>query len=501
MFRFKTLFRRLLATYMAIVLFIILVFTLLSTQILRWNTVNAGVDAMLDTAETIAQYYEQMSSEAEGTGFVDVLQTRGEQLGLQIKVIGRYGEEWYTVSGDTTLAKFSREFEAMESEFLEYTAQGQTSYRVIYDDGLYATPVVCVAAPLTAEDEVVGSMFIQGRLTELDPLWSLLYSQLLISGGISIIVAFFLIYMTARRIEKPILAINDAAREIADGYFGKQLEIDEVNEIGQLAATFNTMSDALDKYEKTRSGFVANVSHELKSPMTSIQGFVQGILDGTIPREDENQYLEIVLAETKRLNVLIRDLLELSKMESGQFPLNIITFDVAELLRRILINFIGKIEDKKLEVNINVPESKIQVDADEDRIAQVLTNLIDNAVKFCPEGGELKIWLNVTSGVVNVSIGNTGSFIPEEDIPYVFDRFFKVDRSHNRNAPGTGIGLSIVKNIMAMHAQDVWVNSNRVKGTTFTFTLKQTGVKQETPHVRLRDSRRRKREITRSNVR
>lgn len=204
------------------------------------------------------------------------------------------------------------------------------------------------------------------------------------------------------------------------------------------------MAEEIEKYETTRESFVGNVSHELKSPLTSIQGFVQGILDGTIEEQDKNQYLEIVLSETKRMNALIGDLLDLAKFESGQFPMNFTRWDINEVIRQCFINFITKIEDKSLDVTINIPDGKQMVYADKDRIMQVLTNLIDNAVKFCDNKGELKIWTHKDgNGVVQISISNTGKIIPEEDIPYVFDRFFKVDKSHNRKAPARALGFPL----------------------------------------------------------
>ena len=239
-----------------------------------------------------------------------------------------------------------------------------------------------------------------------------------------------------------------------------------------MADTYNNMADELEKYEGTRQSFVANVSHELRSPLTSIQGFVQGMLDGTIENKDMPQYLEIVLSETKRMSLLIQDLLDLAKIESGQFPLEITKFDICEEIRRTLISFLTKIEDKNIDVTADIPGDAKIVLADKRRIAQILTNLLDNAVKFCEKNGSLKIWTYDADGRIHINISNSGAYIPEEDLPYVFDRFFKVDKSHTKKAPGTGIGLSIVKNIVLQHGEKIWVNSRKGTGTVFTFTLR-----------------------------
>ena len=171
------------------------------------------------------------------------------------------------------------------------------------------------------------------------------------------------------------------------------------------------------------------------------------------------------------MNALIVDLLDLVRIESDQFPMDMAVWDINELIRRCIINFIGKIEDKRIDLSVNIPEEKTEVRADMDRITQVITNLLDNAVKFWEEGGTIKIWTYLSDGKVNINISNTGQIIPPEDLKYIFDRFFKVDKSHNRKIPGTGIGLSIVKEIINRHDEKIWVNSQAGMGTVFTFTL------------------------------
>lgn len=233
------------------------------------------------------------------------------------------------------------------------------------------------------------------------------------------------------------------------------------------------MSAELEKYENTRQSFVANVSHELKSPMTSIQGFVQGMLDGTIEGNDQKQYLEIVLSETKRLNNLIADLLDLAKIDSAQFPMHMTVWDLSEMLRRSLINFMGKIEAKHLELAVNIPEEQLMVRADSDRIAQVLTNLLDNAVKFCDERGTLKIWVYCAENKVHVNIANTGECIPAADLPVCVRQVLQGRQIAQQKIPRNRLGLSIVKKILLQHGQDIWVNSKPGMGTVFTFTLEQ----------------------------
>jgi signal transduction histidine kinase len=202
-----------------------------------------------------------------------------------------------------------------------------------------------------------------------------------------------------------------------------------------------------------------------------VQGFIQGILDGAIEEQDRDKYLEIVLGETKRMSTLINDFLNLAKIESGKFPMEFSEFDINELLRRCILMFEQQIETKKLEVDIRISEDKTMVWADENRISQVITNLVDNAVKFSFEGGSLGIWTETVDNKVLVNIADTGEGIPEEDQTSVFERFYKVDKSHSRSKAGAGIGLSIVKRIIAQHGEKIWLKSAPGEGTTFTFSL------------------------------
>ena len=305
------------------------------------------------------------------------------------------------------------------------------------------------------------------------------FKNFLFSMGIAIVIAALLIYIFSLRITRPLKQIRNAAAKISNGEFGRRLDIKSQDEIGELAKTFNQMAAALQNLEEMRRGFIANVSHELRSPLASVQGFIQGMLDGAIEDADRDKYLQIVLGETKRMSSLINDLLSLAKIESGKFPIEYSEFDINELLRRCLLTFEQRIEEKNIGVVVGLSEEKLNVWADEDRISQVITNLIDNAVKFTGEGGELKVWTFTTENKVHVNISDTGVGIPQEDQPYVFERFFKVDKAHSPGTSGTGIGLSIVKRIIAQHGETIGLQSEEGKGTTFSFTLTRSLVTPE----------------------
>ncbi|MGN0743194.1 MAG: ATP-binding protein, partial [Candidatus Fimadaptatus sp.] len=245
--------------------------------------------------------------------------------------------------------------------------------------------------------------------------------------------------------------------------------INRRDELGELARAFNSMAEDLSQLESVRRGFVANVSHELRSPMTSMQGYVQGMLDGTIPPEEHPRYLSVVLSETKRLNKLISELLDLSRIESGKFPLHYQRFDANELIARIMLQYEGRIEEKHINVDISFRQEQCVVWADPDRISQVVVNLIDNAVKFLEDGGSLTVWTLMDEDHAIVTVKDDGPGISADDLPYIFDRFYKADKAHS--GKGTGLGLSIVKKILEQHGQDIKCTSAPGRGAAFMFTL------------------------------
>lgn len=481
--KFKTLLARLLATYMLIAVVTIVILAVLATQMLRFNSVSEGSVVMKESADKICEVYSQnYGTSAAAPNLIYSVRSICEREKLDIQVLDRFGVLFVGISGDPGLSEFSVQFENELEGIISQTQNGEDVTSYFFQDNLFGTPIITMGVPLKYKDNSAGTIIIHNRMNTLDNTLGMIYSQLLIAALVSAGLAFVLVFFTSKRIERPIIAVTQAAAELGAGNFEKRLSISDSGEIGQLASAFNQMADQLEKYEKTRTSFVANVSHELKSPLTSIQGFVAGMIDGTIPTEDYPQYLEIVHNETCRVSSLITELLDLAKFESGQFPLNITDLDIYELIRRCFINFLVKIDAKKINVVFDVPEDSLFVSGDSDRLAQVLTNLIDNAVKFTPEEGQLKIWTYLMNHKVYVNVSNSGSPIPGEDLPFLFDRFFKVDKSHNRNAGGTGIGLSIVKNIIAQLGEDIWVVSNADIGTIFTFTLSVKDKKRTKRH-------------------
>jgi signal transduction histidine kinase len=243
-------------------------------------------------------------------------------------------------------------------------------------------------------------------------------------------------------------------------------------EIQELALAFNNMAESLQKSEDQRQDFVANVSHELKTPMTTIGGYIDGMLDGTIPPERHRYYMQIVSDETKRLSRLVRSMLDISRMQGQEgIPAEKLRpFDICECAGQVLITFEQKINNKRLNVEVDMPEEPLSVLADPDAITQVVYNLVDNAVKFCPEEMTLSLAVREDDEKVYVTVGNEGATIPADELPLVFDRFHKLDKSRSENRDGWGLGLYIVKTLICRHGEDISVSSQDGK-TEFTFTL------------------------------
>lgn len=288
-----------------------------------------------------------------------------------------------------------------------------------------------------------------------------------------LVLSFIATYFVTARLVRPLRQMSKAAKSFAKGDFSTRIPVRNNDEIGQLSVAFNNMASSLTSLEEMRRSFVANVSHELKTPMQSIGGFIDGILDGTIPKEKENYYLKIVSDEVKRLSRLVRSFLDIARIEAGELKINPTEFDVMETVRRVVIGFEQAIDEKSLDIRGLDADSKFMVYADSDLTHQIIYNLVDNAVKFANKGGYLEI--NVVSKGKKIYIGvkNSGMGIPANELPYVFDRFYKTDKSRSRDRKGVGLGLYIVKAVLNMQGQDIVVKSVEGEFCEFVFTLKE----------------------------
>lgn len=342
--------------------------------------------------------------------------------------------------------------------------------------GMYTNPRYIVTHEITRETdgELMGYVFVTNAPDNILSNWS---TFVLIATVIAVLVlcmslAVSLVY--SKRMARPLDEIAAASRKFARGDFSvrvKQQE-DPTDEMGALIDSFNKMADSLQNAENRRSEFIANVSHELRTPMTTIAGFADGILDGTIPKDQETKYLTSIRDETRRLSRLVRDMLDASQTRAkAADPSKRTVFDLTELVLQTLLSFETRATQKNLDVDPQLPENHIMVIADKDAITRVIYNLLDNAVKFATPGSCLTLRLYRDAQKAYVSIKDIGETIPQDDLPFIFDRFHKSDRSRSLDKDGVGLGLYLVKSIINSHDEDIAVKSED-GATEFVFTLK-----------------------------
>jgi len=345
--------------------------------------------------------------------------------------------------------------------------------------GMYQENYYSVAVPIMADGQVVGLLF--GSISaeaSLNFVMEML-QMFLLSALLVMAISFVVIYIITSRLVRPLREMADATQSFINGDFTVRIPVDGFTEIDRLGMAFNNMASSLGALESTRRSFVANVSHELKTPMTTIGGFIDGILDGTIPPEKHDYYLGIVSDEVRRLARLVRSMLDLARIEAGEITLNKVDVDINEIVVTTVFTFEQAIEAKHLDV-LGLDVGKIMVEADPDLIHQVVYNLVDNAVKFAQDGGYLEFSYVVEGSVTYIGVKNSGAGLAKDEIPHVFDRFYKTDKSRSLDKKGVGLGLHIVRSIVNMHSGEIIVRSVEGEYTEFVFTLptgKKTGKK------------------------
>ena len=329
---------------------------------------------------------------------------------------------------------------------------------------------VSVVSPTTGK--VLGSVFTVSSGDTVDALWRTFAGLLVMTALVVLMISFVATSVTTMRQIKPIREMAQATRCYAEGDFDIRMnDYGRDDEIGELAASFNNMAERLQQTERQRREFIANISHELKTPMTTIAGYTDGILDGTIPPENEKQYLQIIANESRRLSRLVRRMLDVSQLQAMDPLRNGNHFDICESMRRVLISMEQKINDRHLDVEADIPDEPILVLGDNDMITQVLYNLLENAAKFAREGSTLYLGVAMMDGKARVTVRNVGDTIPAEELPLLFERFHKSDKSRSEDKDGYGLGLYIVKTILQQHKEDISVTSENGV-TTFTFSLR-----------------------------
>ena len=359
-----------------------------------------------------------------------------------------------------------------ESMTREIVEDGSTSRR---DDlnGLYDTNRFVVGVPAVSPEtqEIVGVVYGVSSTDSLDSMWQGFIGLFFMTAFVVLMISFMASSVTTMRQVQPIREMVQATRRYAEGDFDiRMYDYGRKDEIGELAASFNAMAESLQQTERQRREFIANISHELKTPMTTIAGYTDGILDGTIAPENERQYLQIISDESRRLSRLVRRMLDVSQLQAIDPLKGGNHFDVCESMRRVLISMEKKITDRHLDVDADIPDEPILVLGDNDLITQVIYNLLENATKFARQGSTLYLGVTTLDGKARVTVRNVGDTISAEELPLLFERFHKSDKSRSEDKDGVGLGLYIVKTILEQHHEKINVTSENGV-TTFTFSL------------------------------
>lgn len=472
---FNTLFSRMLATYLSVMLAILLLLGITVAGMFQNQYIAEQESELRREAEevTLTIVTKYLDDDKRPVAIEELVTTARKYDALlqlvfvdqafgNVCMYDRTSTKWLPVA-ETYLSNEAEEIISSTSTRLESNVFS----------GWISIPTMSIACPITTrEGIVVGAMFFHTDMSRTNDSIRQVYLDVLLSACVSVILAFLAASYITGRMTKPITDMNNIVRRFSKGEFDARVKIVSRDEVGQLGQSFNVMADELDTLEHSRRSFVANVSHELRSPLTSMRGFLEAMQDGTIPQEEYGKYLGIVIDETKRMTAMVNDLLDLARIESGQTVLKLEAFDINELIIRTLLTFEARINAANIDVNMDFGAEHTTVEADPDQIAQVIRNLIDNAIKFSPAGGMLTLKTEVSRKDVRISVQDEGVGIAPEDLPYVFDRFYKAEKAHTPSGSSTGIGLSIVKRIVEQHGQTIVAESPPGKGACFTFTLK-----------------------------
>lgn len=464
----RTIFSKLIFINMMIIIISLMVIGGLLYSNVTSYVINSRTDIMEENAEYLAetalfsidsdfdiinQYYEKVISVAadNANSIVLIVDSNGQVV---------------VASSPYNIALRGR---MIDKELAEEILLGKP-FKKITKTSMFEEDMLTVSMPISTNSQVYGAVLFFAPTPLLYVIRYDVLTMILGAFILASLVALVLTYLFSKKLTNPLKDLNNVTKTITKGRFDKRVTVSTNDEIGELAENFNYMAAYLENLEEVRSSFVANVSHELRTPMTTIGGFIDAIIDRTIPEEKVESYLIIIRNEIKRLSRLVNDLLEISRSNMLHEKLAFDEFDINELVRLTIIKFEQKIEEKELDVMVDMQDGKLMVHSNKDAMERVLTNLIDNAVKFANQGGEIGVKVFESGKMIGVTITNTGSYIAPDEIKYVWDRFYKADKSRGKDKSGAGLGLYIVKNLVEACNGNIFVKSTKER-TEFTFKI------------------------------
>ena len=478
----RSIFTKYIAAFMTIIIVSFAVLSVIVGSMITSYSFGERDSITTESAFTVKEYLENELMQSEATDMQHFIYYNHANLRRTLTLFTSYEKDLMLLVTDLQ-GKVLITDKLADSEYVNATIPAEIVNNVLSkgagDDmsdmgGLFSDKQIYHAFPVyNKAAQICGVIFAISTQSNLTELAELMIRTVMTAMLWVMLAALLTVYFISERITAPLKKISRAAKEFAKGNFKIRVPVKGTDEIAQLSESFNNMAEELENHEKTRSSFIANISHDLRTPMTSISGFVDGMLAGAIPPEKYDHYLNIVATEVKRLSRLVSSLLDISRFEAGEKKLTMTTFDVCEMARQIVLSFEKRIDEKQLNVDFDIDDFNMNVKADKDSIHQILYNLCDNAVKFSKEKGKYIISVKQKNKQVFVSVYNEGQGISPEDLPFIFDRFYKSDKSRGLDKTGVGLGLYISKTIIEAHGQEIWAKSAFGEYCEFVFTLEK----------------------------
>ncbi|ATW23701.1 sensor histidine kinase [Candidatus Formimonas warabiya] len=457
----QTIFKRLFLTYGITLIIGFGILALLLLQLFNQYFIETKKQLLMDQGKKIRQeiVLGLYTGQLDQKKLFDDLQILDKFLNARIWLVDSQGVI-FGVSGPHEEKYLGKKIDGKQ---LLPLFQGKSIFEKGTFGGKLEEPSLTVGYPIFWKNLFKGGILIHASLPEVQKTFADIYRLTVWAILLSGLIAYGILYIQIRKISQPLKEISEAAKIIADGEFQKRLSIETGDEIEELGKSFNHMAESLEKIEENRRNLVANISHDLRTPMTSIRGFIEGIVDGTIPQEEHQHYLNVVLEESKRLIKMTNDLLELSNIQQGQVEVRKQAFELHETIRRKLISFEKLITEKNLGVTLILYADQVRVFADPLFVERILSNLLDNAVKFTPEKGNIVIRTSDDHERVRVEIENSGVNISDAEVKKIWERFHKGDSSRGKYKTGFGLGLAIVKEMVGRMEERIWAESGQGK--------------------------------------
>ncbi len=465
--------RRLHSRYVIIAIVLVTIAFIIAGTAFFVASVNSSYRQNRDTMEETLKYSAQIvptalsasSSEAERQASFMALKFVCDFSATDVTIANLSGMVVFSTSETIKIGT------SINKSLVERTDASASGFSMSTLDGLLEQKHFVLAAPVVnTENTKLGAIFVTSDAGDYANNFINFFRLFLLSALGTLLLSYILIFYLTRQQIKPIKAMGVAAQKYAKGDFRPRIDKTGVEEIDELVVAFNNMADSLSRVEDTRRSFLQNVSHDMRTPMTTISGFVDGILDGTIPPEQYNYYLGLVSAETKRLTRLVSTMLEMTEIESGKLAENKSAFDICELATRVVLSFENKFVSKNLKLKMEIPPEPLMCFGNADALYRVVYNLVENAIKYSFDEGTITVTLTSNAGQAVVSVHNTGMGIRADDLPFVFDRFYKTDKSRGLDTTSMGLGLYITKTIVEKNGGNILARSKYGEFCEFSFT-------------------------------